>query len=168
MSVSGHVLGFCAARRIRVLIQKQSRKRTLSEVKTRLSQPSASHFGCIPANSYSEQRSNTSVFRETWPRMWLDDPRGAGLGLLVATAVMVQPGYRGTLTLELVNHGDAPIAIYPGSRIAQLAIRPVIEPPITPYSGKYVGPTGPQVSHLAKERAEVAALEDTAARFTAP
>ena len=29
------------------------------------------------------------------------------VGLIVATAVMVQPGYTGTLTLELVNEGTA-------------------------------------------------------------
>jgi dCTP deaminase len=89
-------------------------------------------------------------------------------GLLVATAVMVQPGYRGTLTLELVNHGDGPIALYPGSRIAQLAIRPVKNPPTDPYKGKYDGSTGPQVSQLAMERQEIQALLQTAKLFTAP
>jgi dCTP deaminase len=98
------------------------------------------------------------VGRSSWGRV----------GLLVATAVMVQPGYRGTLTLELVNHGDGPIALYPGSRIAQLAVRPVIGPPATPYAGKYVGPTGPQVSHLARERDEIEALRRTATRFASP
>jgi dCTP deaminase len=98
------------------------------------------------------------VGRSSWGRV----------GLLVATAVLVQPGYRGTLTLELVNHGDGPIALYPGSRIAQLSIHPVISPPEIPYAGKYVGPTGPVVSHLSKERAEIQALRRTAERFTAP
>lgn len=98
------------------------------------------------------------VGRSSWGRV----------GLLVATAVMVQPGYRGTLTLELVNHGDGPIALYPGSRIAQLAIRPVIDSSDDLYAGKYIGSTGPQVSHLAKERTEVEALERTAQLFTAP
>jgi dCTP deaminase len=98
------------------------------------------------------------VGRSSWGRV----------GLLVATAVMVQPGYRGTLTLELVNHGDGPIALYPGSRIAQLAIRPVIDASDDLYAGKYIGSTGPQVSHLANERAEVDALGRTARLFTAP
>jgi dCTP deaminase len=98
------------------------------------------------------------VGRSSWGR----------IGLLVATAVMIQPGFRGTLTLELVNHGDGPIALYPGSRIAQLVVHPVVEPAETSYAGKYIGATGPQVSHLARERAEIQALERTAARFTAP
>jgi dCTP deaminase len=44
------------------------------------------------------------------------------VGLLVATAIMIQPGFSGCLTLELVNHGESPIALYAGCRIAQLAI----------------------------------------------
>lgn len=98
------------------------------------------------------------VSRSSWGR----------IGLLVATAVMVQPGYRGTLTLELVNHGDGPIALYPGSRIAQLVVHQIAEPDKSPYSGKYVGSTGPQVSHLAKERTEIEALSRTAAQFPEP
>ena len=44
------------------------------------------------------------------------------LGLLVATAVMVQPGFAGCLTLELVNEGESPIRLAPGLRVAQLAV----------------------------------------------
>lgn len=98
------------------------------------------------------------VGRSSWGRV----------GLLVATAVMIHPGYCGTLTLELVNHGDGPIALYPGSRIAQLAVRPVVDPSDLRYDGKYVGSTGPQVSHLAREREEIAALGRTASHFGAP
>jgi dCTP deaminase len=98
------------------------------------------------------------VGRSSWGRV----------GLLVATAVMVQPGYRGTLTLELVNHGDGPIALYPGSRIAQLVIHPVQGAVDKGYAGKYVGSAGPQVSHVPKEQSEIRALRRTATRFTAP
>ncbi len=98
------------------------------------------------------------VGRSSWGRV----------GLLVATAVMIQPGYRGTLTLELVNHGDGPIALYPGSRIAQLVVSPVLEPSVASYAGKYVGSTGPEVSHVAKERAEIAALRRTADLLAEP
>lgn len=98
------------------------------------------------------------VGRSSWGRV----------GLLVATAVMVQPGYRGTLTLELVNHGDGPIALYPGSRIAQLVVSPVLEPSDDAYEGKYAGSTGPEVSHIAKERDEIIALHRTADLFSEP
>ncbi len=42
------------------------------------------------------------------------------LGLIVATASMVQPGFRGCLTLELVNVSESPIALYPGLLVGQL------------------------------------------------
>ena len=80
------------------------------------------------------------------------------VGLLVATAVMVQPGYTGTLTLELVNEGDSPIALYPGLRVAQLAVHRLEEPTRKPYNvgrPKYASPTGPQVSRLAWEGKEM-------------
>lgn len=42
------------------------------------------------------------------------------LGLLAATAVHVQPGFRGNLTLELVNLTSVPLRLSPGQRIAQI------------------------------------------------
>lgn len=42
------------------------------------------------------------------------------MGLLSATAVHVQPGFRGCLTLELVNLASIPLEITPGQRIAQI------------------------------------------------
>lgn len=43
------------------------------------------------------------------------------LGLVIATATMVQPNFAGTITLELSNLGTVPIVLYVGVRIAQLA-----------------------------------------------
>lgn len=42
------------------------------------------------------------------------------LGLMIATATAIHPNYKGIITLELANLGDAPIALYPGIRVAQL------------------------------------------------
>ncbi len=42
-------------------------------------------------------------------------------GLNIATATIVNPGYRGIITLELANFGEIPICLYPGLRIAQIA-----------------------------------------------
>lgn len=47
------------------------------------------------------------------------------LGLLIATATVVHPSYAGIITLELTNLGDTPITLYPGTRIAQLALHQV-------------------------------------------
>ena len=38
----------------------------------------------------------------------------------MATAVGIQPGFAGTLTLELRNLGETPLTLYPGQAIGQL------------------------------------------------
>lgn len=74
------------------------------------------------------------------------------LGLIVATAVMVQPGYQGSLTLELANLGDTPVYLYPGTRIAQLVFHTVSTPaPAYADQGKYTGPIGPEFSKLFRD-----------------
>jgi dCTP deaminase len=95
------------------------------------------------------------VGRSSWGR----------LGLLVATAIMLQPGWGGNLTLELVNHGESPIALYAGSRIAQLAVHSLKDASEQPYNGKYMGPTGPWASRLGSERESIERLKETAERL---
>ncbi|MCW2981243.1 MAG: dcd [Solirubrobacterales bacterium] len=97
------------------------------------------------------------VGRSSWGR----------LGLLIATAIMVQPGFAGNLTLELVNHGEGPIALYPGCRIGQLAVHTLPGDTAHPYTGKYLGPIGPEISRFTKERQEIARLKDVADRLKA-
>ncbi len=67
------------------------------------------------------------------------------LGLVVATASVVQPGFKGCLTLELANLSDSPITLYPGLLIGQLVFFDVklAEKNVTPYSstGRYDCPT---------------------------
>jgi dCTP deaminase len=75
------------------------------------------------------------------------------LGLIVATAIMVQPGYRGCLTLELANLADTPIYLYPGTRVAQLVFH-TLDRDATEYSrdgAKYAGPVGPEFSKLGQD-----------------
>lgn len=95
------------------------------------------------------------VGRSSWGR----------LGLLVATAIMLQPGWGGNLTLELVNQGESPIALYAGSRIAQLAVHSLEGESENPYRGKYMGPTGPWASRLGSERESIERLGTTAERL---
>ena len=47
------------------------------------------------------------------------------LGLVIATATMIQPGFHGTITLELTNVGNVPLVLLPGTRIAQLVFHHV-------------------------------------------
>ena len=76
------------------------------------------------------------------------------VGLLVATAVAVHPGFRGVLTLELVNAGSLPIVLRPGLRVAQLQMWKSDRPTKKLYSGKYDAPLGPQSNKLVAEAAE--------------
>lgn len=64
------------------------------------------------------------------------------LGLVVATAAMVQPGYKGCLTLELANLSESPIALYPGLPVGQLVFHDVpSKGGEVSYSGRYDCPT---------------------------
>jgi dCTP deaminase len=64
-------------------------------------------------------------------------------GLLGATAVFVHPGFRGCLTLELLNLGEVPIELRPGMRIAQLVFL-VHGGSDDPRPGKYCMVTEPE------------------------
>ena len=56
------------------------------------------------------------------------------LGLMVhSTAGYVDPGFRGKLTLELSNHANLPILLWPGMRIGQLSVMQLTNPAIKPY-----------------------------------
>lgn len=57
------------------------------------------------------------VGRSTWGR----------LGLIVATAVGIHPGFAGSLTLELRNLGETPLTLYPGQAVAQLFFHQVVD-----------------------------------------
>ena len=76
------------------------------------------------------------------------------LGLIVATAIMVSPGYRGSLTLELANLADTPVYLYPGTRVAQLVFHTLTDAggSYVGQGGKYTGPVGPEFSKLSLDR----------------
>ncbi len=63
------------------------------------------------------------------------------LGLVIATATAIHPGFTGTITLELVNHGNVPIVLYPGLKVAQLILQKA-DGAIS-YSGQLSKQTGP-------------------------
>jgi dCTP deaminase len=72
------------------------------------------------------------------------------LGLIIATATTVAPGFRGVITLELVNGGLAPLILYPGFRIAQLVFQHTSSK--AKYKGRYDYPTGPQFSRIHEDK----------------
>lgn len=47
------------------------------------------------------------------------------LGLVIATATLIEPAFHGTITLELANLGTIPMVLYVGMRIAQLVFYPL-------------------------------------------
>lgn len=61
-------------------------------------------------------------------------------GLLVhATAGFIDPGFSGTITLELFNLRSAPLLLRPGIRIAQLSVFALTEPSERPYGSNGLG-----------------------------
>jgi dCTP deaminase len=74
------------------------------------------------------------------------------LGLLIhSTAGYVDPGWRGTLTLELSNVANLPIALYAGMRIGQISFFRMSSPVERPYGSselgsKYQGQSQPTAS----------------------
>jgi dCTP deaminase len=80
----------------------------------------------------------------------------ARLGLVIATASTIEPGYKGMITLELSNIGKIPITLYPGLRIAQLLFHTTIENKVDDYSDpskkKYVCNIGPRISKLLTDK----------------
>jgi dCTP deaminase len=69
-----------------------------------------------------------------------------------ATAGVVDPGYRGQITLELSNLGTAPVALTPDMRISQLTFTELKSPAERPYGSdrgsKYQDQDGPQASRI--------------------
>ena len=62
------------------------------------------------------------------------------LGLIVhATAGFVDPGFRGTLTLEITNLTRVPIVLWPGKPIAQLSFMTLDRPAERPYGHPDLG-----------------------------
>lgn len=83
------------------------------------------------------------------------------LGLMIATAIGVQPGFYGTITLEIRNLGEAPVRLYPGQTVAQLFFHelnpPAGGPELWPEMqhhgfGQYAGSTDLIPRRLAGER----------------
>ena len=79
------------------------------------------------------------VGRSSWGR----------LGLIVATAIGVHPGYRGIITLELRNIGEIPFLLRPGLRIAQMFFHTVEgQVESTGVASQYIGSVTPESSYI--------------------
>lgn len=72
-------------------------------------------------------------------------------GLGIEIAPYVNPGHTGTLTLELSNHEDMPIAIDAGRRICQILFAFLDKPAVNAYDGLHQGLVGAAGSQTHKE-----------------
>lgn len=75
------------------------------------------------------------------------------LGIVIhSTAGYIDPGFKGTITLEISNLGRIAVALYPGMRICQIAFEemssPVSENYATKRTAKYQGQQTTTVSRL--------------------
>ena len=75
------------------------------------------------------------------------------LGIIVhSTAGFVDPGFSGTITLEISNLNRLPVALYPGMRVCQIAFEQMSSPADMPYHSKpfskYQGQVLPEESRL--------------------
>lgn len=84
------------------------------------------------------------VGKSTWGRT----------GLVIATATKIDPGFRGCITLEIINEGEVPLILLPGIPVAQLVFHRT-EGPIT-YSGVYSCPIGPEFPRFESVGADAA------------
>jgi dCTP deaminase len=95
---------------------------------------------CIPNNLECQVEG-----RSSWAR----------LGLIIAAASTVEPGYKGVITLELCNVGNIPIELFPGAKIAQLIFHRCSETySITPEEEKkkkYKCAIGPGFSRITED-----------------
>ena len=70
-------------------------------------------------------------------------------GVNYCSATKVDPGFKGCITLEIINEGEVPIVLYPGIPIAQLVFHEVIGE--AEYDGNYSYATGPQFPEFSRK-----------------
>ncbi len=70
------------------------------------------------------------------------------VGLIIATATAIHPGFTGTITLELVNHSNVPLVLYPGLLVAQVVL--LDSTGATEYKGDLAGKTDAHAADMTK------------------
>ncbi|MDP2104257.1 MAG: dCTP deaminase, partial [Candidatus Gracilibacteria bacterium] len=75
------------------------------------------------------------------------------LGIIIhSTAGFVDPGFEGTITLEITNINEVPVALYPGMRIGQFAFETILGEVKIPYDvrqgSKYMNQALPETSRI--------------------
>jgi dCTP deaminase len=73
------------------------------------------------------------------------------MGLFIQNAGWVDPGFEGTITLELFNANRLPLRLASGRRICQIVFAQMDKPTRTPYAGKYQGQRGTVGSRISSD-----------------
>ena len=73
------------------------------------------------------------------------------IGLFIQNAGWVDPGFEGTITLELFNANRLPLRLASGRRICQIVFAFMDKATRTPYSGKYQGQRGTVGSRIFRD-----------------
>jgi deoxycytidine triphosphate deaminase len=78
------------------------------------------------------------------------------LGLFVENAGFIDPGFRGTITLEFFNASRLPVTVTVGQRICQMSLETLSSPCTRPYGdpsrqSKYQGQSGATMSRITLE-----------------
>ena len=73
------------------------------------------HFVLVSSREYMKLSNRVAVRAEGKSSL-------ARMGLLVHTAGFVDPGFEGTITLEISNQAEIPIVLYPDMYICQIAV----------------------------------------------
>ncbi|MFA5167367.1 MAG: dCTP deaminase [Candidatus Omnitrophota bacterium] len=112
--------------------------------------------GCLSLNSqahYRKIRSRSFIlsshcFALATTQEWIELPNDltafvegrssiGRIGLFIQNAGWIDPGFKGTITLELYNANSLPIKLETGRRICQLVFCRMNRPALKPYRGKY-------------------------------
>lgn len=91
------------------------------------------------------------------------------LGIVIhSTAGHFDPGFKGTVVLEITNIGMVPVLLYPGMRFCQMLFEPMSTPVETEYfkkkGNKYAGQSDPKSSVISQEHVEIAQGVDQEAK----
>lgn len=77
------------------------------------------------------------------------------LFIQIHTAGYIDPGFSGTITLEISNLGRNPVVLLPGMRICQLSLEELGQPALHPYgtkpNSKYQGQDVPTLSRIHRD-----------------
>lgn len=94
----------------------------------------------IPANSFILARTQEYIKLPDNVSAFVEGRSSVGrMGISVQNAGWIDPGFKGTITLELSNEQNIPVELKAGMRICQIVFAKMDKKTFHPYSGKYQG-----------------------------